>query len=221
MKIQDIKGLKYPDDYFIKYFFKHGFQSVQNYLFLELGSSNGCNLTLPYQYGLDVMGVDLNDTLINFANDNFCNLQDKNSYKFISEDMREFCKNSSNINADILVLASSIYYIPKNDFIELLKNIKKNNLIKQNISLFIRFREIDDFRNGKGEKIDENGYILNNGITGEDGAFCQFYDTNEMIHILKQELDLRDFQTMSLKYDNIQNNKRVNNSEVVIWGTIN
>jgi tRNA1(Val) A37 N6-methylase TrmN6 len=221
MNIQVMKGLKYPDEYFIKFFFKYNLHTKNNLTFLELGCSNGCNLTLPYQYENDVIGVDLNEQLISFANENFTHFNQNNNYKFYSEDMRIFCNSSKNIEADVLVLPNSIYYIPQNDFIEVLQNIKKNNLIKSNIPFFIRFREVDDFRNHKGHKIDENSYIMENHVTGEDGVFCKFYDTNELIQILERELNLRDFQSMHIRYDNIQNNTKVNNSDVVIWGMIN
>jgi cyclopropane fatty-acyl-phospholipid synthase-like methyltransferase len=221
MNIQDIKGNKYPDDYFIKYFFKSQLNLVHNQTFLEFGCANGCNLSLAYQYGNNVIGVDLNSDYIKYANYNFSNSQSDNAYQFINKDMREFCKDNTDINADALVFASSMYYIPKDDFIRLLRNIKKNKLVKKNASLFLRFREIDDFRINTGTKISENSYILNDGISGEDGIFCVFYETNEMIEILKKELNLRNFQTMRLKCDNIQNNTKITNSEGVIWGTIN
>lgn len=221
MNIKSIKGLKYPDEYFIKFFFKYNLHTKNNLTFLELGCSNGCNLALPYQYDNDVIGVDFNEQLISFANENFTHFNQKNNYQFYNEDMRTFCNNSANTKVDVLVLANSIYYIPQNDFIQVLQNIKKNNLIKSHIPFFIRFREVDDFRNHKGQKIDENSYIMENKTTGEDGVFCKFYNTFEMINILEKELNLRDFQTMSLKYDNIQHNTKVNSSEVVIWGIIN
>jgi hypothetical protein len=221
LNIKNIKGLKYPDEYFIKFFFKNRLHNKKDLTFLELGCSNGCNLMLPYQYGFKTIGVDLDSNLIDFANENFSALNQTNEYSFFSDDMRIFCETSSDIEADILVLASSIYYIPKDDFVKLLRDIKQNNLIKSNIPLFIRFREADDYRNGKGEKVEENSYIINNGITGEDGVFCRFYDTDEMIDILKKELDLREFESMALKYENIQNNQKITSSEVVIWGSIN
>ena len=221
MNITNIKGLKYPDEYFIKFFFNYKLQEKENLTYLELGCSNGCNIILPYQFNNSVIGVDLDDTLIKYANSNFNLLKQRNSYNFFNLDMRNFCAATSDIYADILVLANSIYYIPKDDFIKLIQNIKQNNLIKSNIPFFIRFREIDDFRNAKGKIIEENSIIIKNGITGEDGMFCKFYDISEMIEILTKELNLRNFQTMSLKYDNIQNNTKVKSSEVVIWGTIN
>jgi hypothetical protein len=221
MNIKDIKGLKYPDEYFIKFFFKYQFHNKKDLTFIELGCSNGCNLMLPFQYNFTTLGVELNETLCEYANDNFNNLCENHNYTFHAQDMREFCHNSANIQADVLVLASSIYYIPQEDFILLLKDIRQNNLIKQNIPFYIRFREVDDFRNGKGKQIEANSYILQNGITGEDGLFCEFYKTEQMIDILIKELNLREFEVMSLQYENIQNNSKVNNSEVVIWGRIN
>jgi len=221
MDIKKIKGLKYPDEYFIKFFFKYQLHTKQHCTYLELGCSNGCNLTLPFEFENNVIGVDLDEVLIGYANENFGNLNIKSKFDFKSIDMRNFCANSSDIQADILVLANSIYYITKNDFIKLLRDIKQNNLIKSNIPFFIRFREIDDYRNNKGEIVEPNSIIIKNGVTGEDGVFCKFYDTNEMVEILKQELDLREFQSMHIKYDNIQNDIKVNNSDVVIWGIIN
>jgi len=221
LNIKEIQGLKYPDEYFIKFFFKYQLHHQSNLTFLELGCSNGCNLMLPFQYGFNTIGVDLNSNLCEYANENFAHLSQSNHYQFYNQDMRKFCDTSSDLKADILVLASSIYYIPQEDFLLLLKQLKQNKLIQRNIPFFIRFRDIDDFRNGQGEKIADNAYILENGVTGEDGVFCQFYKTKQMIEILIKELNLRDFQVMSLDYENIQNDTKVNNSEVVIWGTIN
>jgi SAM-dependent methyltransferase len=221
VNIKDIKGLKYPDEYFIKFFFKHQLHTKENLTFLELGCSNGCNLMLAYQYGHNTLGVELDNTLVEYANHNFKLLNQKNMYKFYQKDMREFTKTSNNLQADVLVLASSIYYIDKQSFIDLLKDIINNKLIKENTLLFIRFREVDDFRNNKGKEIEKNSIIMKNSVTGEDGIFCKFYDTYEMIEILKSELNLKEYQTMNLRYDNIQNNTKVSSSEVVIWGVIN
>lgn len=220
MDIKNIKGLTYPDEYFIKFFFKYQFHTQNNLKFLEIGCSNGCNLMLPYSYDFDVFGVDLNTLLIAYANENFKQLNKKN-YQFYNEDMRTFCSNKIEIKSDILILANSIYYIPKNDFVLMLRDIVKNNIIKDNTILFLRFRTPLDFRNKKGEYKDENAYILNNGITGEDGVFCKFYEECEMIEILENELNLRDFQSMRIEYENIQNEVKVNNSDIVIWGKIN
>ena len=220
MNIKNIKGLKYPDEYFIKFFFKYQYHNKNNLKFFELGCSNGCNLMLPFSFDNDVVGIDLNENLIDYANENFKSMV-KENYKFYKDDMREFCKNTKDIKSDVLIMANSIYYVPKNDFIQLLNNIKNNRLIKENSTIFIRFRSPKDFRNNKGNYIDENTFLIYNGITGEDGILCKFYEEYEMIQILRETLDLRYFQSMKIEYENIQNNTKVNNNDIVIWGTIN
>lgn len=82
MDIKEIKGLKYPDEYFIKFFFKYQFHTKKDLTFLEIGCSNGCNLMLPYSFDNKALGVDLNDTLINYANENF-KIQEKIVINFI------------------------------------------------------------------------------------------------------------------------------------------
>ena len=221
MNIADIKGLKYPDEYFIKFFFKFNLHQKKDDTYVELGCSNGCNLMLPYQFNNNVVGVDLDKTLIGYAKENFTSEKSKNSFSFFNQDMREFAKEKKNFQTDVLVLANSIYYIPKNDFIELLNDLNTNFNLGKNIPFFIRFRKPDDFRNNKGKIIDKNSIIIQNGITGEDGAFCKFYETQELIQILQKMLNLHDFEIMHLKYDNIQNNIKVTSSEAVIWGYIN
>ena len=50
MIIKEIKGLKYPDEYFIKFFFKHKLYQKYNIKVLEFGCGNGNNLMLPLEY---------------------------------------------------------------------------------------------------------------------------------------------------------------------------
>lgn len=218
MELKNVKGLKFPDEYFIKFFFKNGLHRYTNKTFLELGCSNGCNLSLPYLYGNHVIGVDFNQELIDFAQFNFKSLNQDNNFSFTCEDMRTFVKNK-NHSVDVLVLANSVYYIPKNDFIQILKDIKKT--LKKDIPLFIRFRALEDYRYGKGEEVDKDAFIINNGITGEDGAFCKFYSKEEMIALLEKEINLKDYEVMNIAYENIQNKQLVTNKEIVIWGKIN
>ena len=55
LNIKDIKGLKYPDEYFIKFFFKNELHKKQNLKYLEFGCGNGSNLMLPFQYGRGIL----------------------------------------------------------------------------------------------------------------------------------------------------------------------
>jgi len=219
MNLAKVKGLKYPDEYFIRFFFKKNLHKEKKLNFLELGCANANNLSLAYSYNHRIIGVDIDKTSIDNAKYNISNLNLENNFEFFCENMIDFSKKQKNLNADVLVLANSIYYITKNDFLDMLKNIKTNELIKKGSLFYLRFRAPDDFRNHKGKKLAENSYILDNGITGEDGCICTFYEENEMIDILKNELNLSAFDSLKVKYDNIQNDTKVNNSDIVIWGT--
>ncbi|RUR08124.1 class I SAM-dependent methyltransferase [Legionella sp. km772] len=222
MNITHLKGLRFPDEYFIKFFYKFNFhQQAPKLRFLELGAANGCNLALPYQYHFPVIGVELDPLLVEYANHNFKLYNQDNAYDFIAQDMRIFCQEQKELLADILVLANSLYYIPKSDFIKLLEDLSANHLIQTKAPFFIRFRNLDDFRYNKGKKMAENTFILENGITGEDGALCVFYEADEMVTLLRAKLGVSQFQIMNIHYDNIQNDSLVNNSDVVVWGYVN
>ena len=175
--------------------------------------------------GNKVIGVDYDHSLIEDAQYNF-NLIDQNDAKsqFYVDDMREFVKNNSNIQADILSLPNVINYISKLNFIDFLGNCKNQNLYKDNSKIFIRYRTPKDFRFGLGKRIDSSTYQIDskNDITGEAGALNCFYTESEMIEILKQYLGLKDYKIFHIDFENIASNgDTIFNSDIVIWGTIN
>lgn len=224
MLIPKIKGLKYPDEYFIKFFFKERLHEKTNLKFLEFGCGNGNNLMLPYQYNNEVIGIDYDKTLISFANENFNLLKHNQKYSFYSADMREFVKKNNNINADILSLPNIINYISKIDFINFLKNCKNNKFYKNNSKIFIRFRTHRDFRFGLGNRIDNCCYQIDkdNNTTGEAGALNCFYSGIEMIDILRKYLNLTDYKIFHIDFENMAlNGDTILNSDIVIWGSIN
>jgi len=219
LNISKIKGLKYPDEYFIRFFYKKKLHQSEKLSILELGCSNGNNLMLASSYCHDVIGVDLDKNLISNAMENYKLSKFSNFYNFYHMDMMKYCQLNRDVNSEVLVLANSVYYISKNHFIELLRNIKNNYIIKKNSLIFLRFRNLNDYRNGFGERIDEASFILN--TNDENGLLCQFYDNETMLNILIKELNLRNFETMNINYDNIQNNEKFSCCDTVIWGQIN
>jgi len=219
-----IKGLKYPDEYFVKFFFKNNLHKKNNLKYLEFGCGNGSNLMLPYQYnGNSIIGIDYNESLIEDAKYNF-NLFDNNSYKYIfhADDMKSFVKRNQEIKADVLILASVIYYISRNDFIMFLEEMKKNDFLNSNIPFYIRIRTKKDFRYGYGKQISPNRYKMPEiSITGENNAEIEFYNESEIIDILKEKLNLRNYKVFHLDNQNEHDNNIILNSDIVIWGTIN
>ncbi len=225
MHIRKIKGLKYPDEYFIRFFFKNRLHEKRHLRYLEFGCGNGNNLMLPYEYAdNEVIGIDYNATLIEDAKHNFKSIKNNgSSYKFYIEDMRIFAKNYQDIYCDILSLSNIINYIPKVDFIKFLQNCKSNKLYKEKAKLFIRFRTPRDFRFGLGKRIDKQTYIIDvhNDITGEQGAMNCFYTGNEMIDILRKYLIIKDIKLFNIDFENLaKNDDIILNSDIVIWGTI-
>jgi len=157
------------------------------------------------------------------ANYNFELINNKdNNYEFIAEDMREFVKISRNINADVLLFPSVIYYISQKDFEVFLNNIIQNLYIKKSIPFYIRIRTQKDFRFGLGKKVASNSYQMpKNIITGESNALITFYNESTIIKVLEKYLKLRDYKIFNLDNQNEHNGEIVLNSDIVIWGTIN
>ena len=170
-----------------------------------------------------MIGIDYNSSLIENANYNFSLFKDVNSeFKFYADDMRKFVKNHENIQADMLSLPNIINYISKNDFIEFLINCKNNNLYKEKADFFIRFRTPKDFRFGSGKRINEQTYMMEADITGENGALNCFYREVEMIDILEKYLNLSEYKVFNIDFENIASNgDTILNSDIIVWGKIN
>jgi SAM-dependent methyltransferase len=70
MNISKMKGLKYPDEFVIKFFFKENLHKIKGDV-LELGCANGNNLIMFYQYGWNTVGIDLNQDSLSNGEYNF------------------------------------------------------------------------------------------------------------------------------------------------------
>lgn len=217
-----MKGLKYPDEYFIKFFFKTGLDQRSNHTFLEFGCGNGNNLLLPYQYNNDVVGVDFNAALIGDAKDNFSLVQNQNQFQFYAEDMRDFVVKHPSLQADVFMLPSVACYIAREDFIHFLQSVKNNQLIKSSVPFYIRLRTPKDYRFGLGEKIEQNTFKMPNPSgTGENGSLMVFYNEWELVDLLREHINLKNFNVFSLDCQNEQEGQIILNSDIVIWGEVN
>ena len=170
-----------------------------------------------------MIGVDNDPLSIQHACDNFNLIKNlKNNSNFVVDDMRLFAKNKENIQADVFVLASAAYYISREDLSSLFVNMVANNNIKGNIPFYIRVRSKKDFRYGYGKKIGPSRFKMpEDGVTGENGAKIEFYSENEIVNILKDKLNLRDYDVMTLEAQNKQNGVIIFNSDIIVWGWIN
>jgi SAM-dependent methyltransferase len=222
MFIPEIKGLKYPDDYIIKFFFKNNL-SQSNGTVLEIGPSNGNNLLLFYEYGWNVTGVDISSEAISMANENFARCQSmynlKNSYIFHEMDMIDYVKNNYN-KFDIILLPGSFYYTNIFNINKLFESIAANRMLNDNGLFFLRFRSPEDYRYGKGEKIGHQTFRFNFDTTGEKNCINTFFFGEELLGLLNQYFKLENIVNVKNHFENIQDDQLINNSDTIIWANI-
>lgn len=225
MLIKAFLGLKYPDEFLVRFFFKENLFNKKGKV-LELGAGNGVNLSLFFQYGWDITGVDLDKNSIEEANYNFELIKKENKlinpYSFYCDDMLNFLNKEifKQNKYDILILASSIYYLTYNDIIKLFETIKEKKILYNNSFCFIRIRTKNDYRYGKGIKLDSNSYRLTIKETGEENCINTFFEEDEILSLLDKYIPLENPKKMELNFDNYQNGIKVSNSDLIIWGQV-
>ena len=100
---KQLKGLKFPDNALIKFFFKEGLHQ-KNGKVLEFACSNGNNLSLFASYDYECLGVDINEENIKNAEFNFKEVFKAKKFSFFKEDILHFAKAHPNTQADIFLL---------------------------------------------------------------------------------------------------------------------
>jgi len=224
MNISMLKGLKYPDEFLIKFFFKKNLDSRRGNV-LELGCGNGSNLMLFHAYGWNVRGVDISCESLADARHNFSmNDSTKEDYEFIHHDLTsgigEEIKNDHSA-IDIVLLPSVLYYIPRSAAIKVLQELRER--VNPGALVYLRNRTKRDFRYRRGREVDRNAFQLSDPVTGEAGLLNVFYDEFEIVDMLRENLgiNMKTAEVLSIESQNPQNGVRVFNSDICIWGEIN
>jgi SAM-dependent methyltransferase len=217
--IKEIKGLKFPDLYIVKFFFKENLDKLEGNV-LELGCGNGNNLALFYSYGYNVYGIDVDRKSLEYANYNFSKIflsEYRNEFVFHRMDIKDLSKTFPfNVKFDILLLPNIIYYISKSDFVNLLNALLP--YLKSKGKFFIRFRSPRDMRVALGKKIGENEYLIDTDITGEKNALLTVYEESEIILLLKNFLKINNCKIFHLYEENFHKDRKILNADIVIWG---
>jgi 2-polyprenyl-3-methyl-5-hydroxy-6-metoxy-1,4-benzoquinol methylase len=223
MLIKDFEGLKFPDEFMIKFFFK---ESLHNRIgaVLELGCANGNNLNLFFQYGYDVVGIDLSRDAIAMADRNFAQLKKhynlQNSFSFVQRNIKELGSLTNLKSFDVVLLPNVINYLKKDEIETVLAIIKKNSLLKSGGYTFIRTRSLKDYRYNRGKSVGENEFVLSTKETGEDGLINTFFYESELAKLLERFFDFKYKYIFNIDSQNLQNSVIVPNSDIVIWGKV-
>ena len=117
MSARGWRGLRYPDPYVIKYFFKEGMDRTRGSV-LELGCGNGNNLRLFRDFGWRTVGIDnssnaLADALGNFGAENAseCEFHEWDLGEGLPDLLEEF---------DVMLMPNVAYYLKRQAFANLL-----------------------------------------------------------------------------------------------------
>lgn len=217
MRLTEIKGLKFPDEYLVKFFFKEGLNSWVGDV-VEFGCGNGNNLMLFNHFGWNTTGLDINIDKIGDAEHNFSKFAEKYNYSFKSCDISKGVKDILGGKFDVILFPGVLYYISRDSVLNLLEEV--SNFIKTNSMVYLRMRSIKDYRYGRGNKIEHNGFILDIKETGEYQALNVFYYEYELVDMLREKLwlDVSTMHIFPIDFINLHNGIPVLNSDIVIWG---
>ncbi|EAJ5681964.1 class I SAM-dependent methyltransferase [Campylobacter lari] len=209
----------------VRWFFKNKLDALKNAKVLEFASHNGNNLSLFANYDYECIGVELSKQNHENAIYNFKEIMRYQKANFFNENMLDFAKNHQNINADVFLIPNVINYISKDEFKNLLQDAKQNNLYQTNklgyAHFFLRARSVKDHRYGLGEKLENGSFILSGDeFSGEKNCLCTAYQEHELVEILKEYLNLYDFEVITSENINIKNKVYIKDSDIIIYGKI-
>lgn len=210
--INQIKGLKFPDEYVIKFFFKNKLHEKQGRV-LELGCSNGNNLSIFYEYGWDVTGVDIDKNALAEAVRLFANGH------FHLMNMLQYSAMATDSPYDVILMPSTLYYMDPVDIQKTLMYLKNNGWIKQGTLLYFRMRDLEDQRYRMGESIGKDTVLMTTNITGEKDCRIVFYAHQDFLTLLKKIVGFQGYKLFASKQTNSQNDEMILNSDFIVWGS--
>jgi len=215
MKLKEMRGNKFPDDYLVRFFFKNGLDKKEKGEVIEFGCGNGSNLRLFKDFDWSILGVDKTQKTCDDFRHNFSDAS--NAYFWMADLNNDFPKTAWEF--DVLLFPSSLYYLPQKKMEEVLTESRK--IANPGALFFIRMRDFDDYRYKKGKDVSPNGTKLDISETGEEGETIYFYTVFELLSILEKTLRISsDCVVLKANFENIQNNRVIDNSDTIIWGRL-
>lgn len=208
--LRQIRGLKYPDEFVVRHFFKRGLAERTGRV-LELGSGTGNNLSLYLTWGWDCVGVDYDEQALADARFNL-----GEGPALIQADLSKGlpCLQGT---FDALIIPNLLCYLTAAQADTLLAKLRAH--LAPGCEVFVRTRLTDDYRYGRGTQEEPDGFRLATPETGEAGLFNLFYTPAGLVDLLSRTLMLSDRTELAVRFDNLQSGRRVpGNSDLVVWG---
>lgn len=215
--LNTLRGLRFPDDYVVRAFFKEGLHRAPGRV-LELGCGSGNNLLLYRAFGWGVVGIDVSRAAIKDARHNLEG-GGGSGVELMEADLALGLPAAVRGEFEAILLPSFNYYVPRASFEGLLGACRA--LLKSGGLFFIRSRTRQDWRYGRGREVAPHAFILDCTETGEHGLLNVFYDPDELVALITSGLGtLERPQILRTRYENPQMGAIVTNDEVVIWGRL-
>ena len=214
--IKSLRGMRYPEEYLIKMFYKEGLNNVGGRV-LELGCGSANNLMHFAAYGWDVTGVDYDSECVAAGQHNLRTLNFSGSlFQFDLNNGLPYLQGPFQV-----FLAPSVLYYLNRKSVEVLM-MKIAGLLAPGGLFYLRMRLPDDHRYGRGELKELNAFRLTCDYTGEFGALNVFYDEYELLDLLKRTfgVEASSITRLRIAYENLQNGIVIRNSDIVIWGRL-
>ena len=210
--ITEIRGLKFPDEFVVRHFFKAGLARQTGHV-LELGSGAGNNLELYLQFGWTVTGIDYDPSALDDARWNL-----GEGPTLVQADLTRGLPALEG-RYDALIIPNLLCYLTRTQARAVLVGLR--TCLAPGCRVFVRTRLVDDYRYGRGERIETDGYRLDTPETGEADLFNLFYTPAGLVGLLDETLGLTERQELAVRFDNVQAGRRVpGNSDLVLWGVV-
>lgn len=211
--LQCLRGLRFPDAHLIRMFFKEGLQSAPGRA-LELGCGSGNNLLLLRSFGWSVSGVDIAPDALAAARHNLGDelpLPDLRRAD-LAQELPQF-----EPGFDLLMLPNVINYLPRVSCEARLRECAQ--LLRPGGLFFITARTPADWRYGRGECVEPEGFVLDTAVTGELGALNVFYDREALTGLVRDNIGvLREQVLLHQRFENLQRGEIVINDDLILWG---
>src|SRR5438105_3424044 len=112
LALKQTKGLKYPDEFVIKFFFKENLHQRKGRV-LELGCASANNLMLFFQYGWDCVGIDFDTQAVADAQYNLSQVAESGAkYTIAHHDLKTGLPAFLE-RCDVLLMPNVLYYLPR------------------------------------------------------------------------------------------------------------
>jgi ubiquinone/menaquinone biosynthesis C-methylase UbiE len=191
---------KYPNESVVRFMnssFSKKLSKRKKTTILDIGCGSGRHVKLFAENKFKVYGTDLSSNAIK----NTKNIIKKNKLKadLKCTDMHSLPYKDNFFNG---ILSFGVFYYT--DSRGMKKSIKEMyRVLKKGGSGFINLRSIDDYRHGKGKKIEKNTYILNIKNTNEFNMKVHFLNKNDLNNYFKKykkiEIEKHEFSYNNLK----------------------